>query len=90
MNSTLYQPSERPSIPLMPCHPERRLAVSEATRQTESKDLAPSGSCTGEESNFRIVIRFFDDRETEQCPVSLCEAAAFDRPARKCRVSGRN
>jgi len=63
--------------------------MSEAIRQTESKDLARSGSCIGDERNFRIVVRFFDEHETEQCPVSSREAA-FDSPARKCRISGRN
>jgi hypothetical protein len=64
--------------------------MSEAIRQTESKDLARSGSCIGDERNFRIVVRFFDEHETEHCPVSSCEAAGFDSPARECRVSGRH
>ena len=51
--------------------------MSEAIRQTESKDLARSSSCTGEERNFRIAVRFFDEQETEQCPVFSREAASI-------------
>ena len=92
MNSTLYihSSSHVTSTAPKPCHPERSLAMSEANRQTESKDLAHSGSCTSDERNFRIAVRFFDEHETEQCPVSSREAAAFENPARKCRISGRN
>jgi len=33
------------------------------------------------------VIRFFDDHETEQLPGSSREAAAWESPARKCRIA---
>ena len=93
MNSKLFQLSARLSITPKPCHPERSLAISslpsvchperslamsEANRQTESKDLARSGSCTGEKRKFRIAVRFFDEHETEQCPVSSRETATCE------------
>ncbi|HEY6372736.1 MAG TPA: hypothetical protein VIX37_19315 [Candidatus Sulfotelmatobacter sp.] len=73
------------STPRTPCHPERSLAESGAKRQTQSKDLAPSGAGTATEVNFHIVIRFFDEHEAEHRPVSSREAAAWESPARQCR-----
>ena len=64
--------------------------MSEANRQAESKDPAFSGSCTGDVRNFRIAVRFFDEREAELPPVSSREATERESPARKCRVKGRN
>ena len=64
-------------------HRERSLAVSEADSQTQSKDrygLETRGSDAG---NFRVVVRFFDDHETECNPVSSREAATQCSPRRK-------
>jgi hypothetical protein len=33
---------------MKPCHPERSLAMSEANRQTKSKDLMFAGATTGD------------------------------------------
>ncbi len=45
------------------CHPERSLAESEATRQTESKDPVPAIATNGNARNSRVVVRFIDDSE---------------------------
>ena len=101
MNSTPYRSSTHLSVTLKTCHPERSLAESEANRQTESKDpyqcdtadaacLEIRGVCAesrSSASNFRIVVRFFDEHESELRSVSSCEAAAWESPARQCRVS---
>ena len=47
------------------CHPERSLAKSGANRQTESKDLAFACSATAGEGNFRELVRFVGDRNTQ-------------------------
>ena len=72
------------------CHPERSRAESEASRQTESKDPVLPDTSTDNEMIFRIVVRFFDEHEAELRPVSSREAAAWESPARQCRVSGRD
>ena len=71
-----------PVIPASLCHPERSLARSEASRQTESKDLVCSADASAEAS-FRVVVRFFDDRETEFVPSPSREAAIDCSPRRK-------
>ncbi len=81
------QPTSNVSITLIPCHPERSPAESEANRQTQSKDPAPAVSATGNSGNFRVVIRFHDEQGTELFLTSSREAAVWDSPARKCRVS---
>ena len=43
-----YQRSFLSSAAPNPCHPERSLAMSEANRQTQSKDLAPVGPTEGD------------------------------------------
>jgi len=37
--------------------------MSEANRQTESKDPVPAGRTTGDARNFCTIIRFFDENE---------------------------
>ena len=77
------------SATLNPCHPERSLAESEANHQTQSKDPCCTGVLEGTAESFRIVIRFFDQQGTELFPGPSREAAAWESPARKCRVSRR-
>jgi hypothetical protein len=86
VNSTSYRHSPLLSTPLKPCHPERSLAESEANRQTQSKDLVPSGGGVATERNFRIVVRFFDERKAELRPALSRETAAWEIPAQQCRV----
>ena len=50
------------------CHRERILAESEASCQTQSKDLVAGATSTGDAGNFRVVTRFFDEYETEHLP----------------------
>lgn len=69
------------------CHPERSLAESEANRQAQSKDPCRARTAEANAENFRVVIRFFDEHQTEQLLTSSREAAVWDSPARKCRVS---
>ncbi len=78
------RPASEPS--LKPCHPERSLAMSEANRQAESKDPYRGDTTRGDEGNFRIVIHFFDEHETEQLHVSSREAAPGENPAPQCRM----
>lgn len=47
------------------CHPERSLLKSEANHQTQSKDPVFTRSGVGSCENFRIAVRFFDDRDKE-------------------------
>jgi hypothetical protein len=68
------------------CHPERRLAKSDAIRQTKSKDSYQVGTTLGDATNFRVAIGFFDNHETRYLPISSREAAASESRARKCRV----
>jgi hypothetical protein len=68
------------------CHPERSLAQSEAKRQTQSKDPVPAHSGADNNGNFRIVIHFLDEHDTETFSVSSHEATACDSPAGKYRV----
>jgi hypothetical protein len=79
MSPTLCQQSARLSITFRPCHPE-----------TESKDLNHTDATLCDERSFRITVHFFDEHETEQCPVSSSEATEYDSPAHKCRISERN
>jgi hypothetical protein len=39
--------------------------MSEANRQTQSKDPGPAGATGADAGNFRIVIHFFGDHEVE-------------------------
>ena len=68
---------------LNPCHPERSLAKSEATRQTESKDPYNLPATRGDARSFRIAIRFFDDHDTEVLHDPSREAAIECSPRRK-------
>ncbi len=61
--------------------------MSEANRQTQSKDPVPADSATSHPRNFRIVVRFFDERESELRPVSSGEATEWESPAPRCRVT---
>jgi hypothetical protein len=57
--------------------------MSAANRQTQSKDpyyLSPTG---GDAGNFRIIVRFFDDHETECEPSPSRDAATERSPWRK-------
>jgi len=73
-----------------PCHPERSLTMSEANRQTQSKAPCHRDTTRGNARNFRIVIRFSKENQTEQLPISSREAAAWGSPARQCGVSERD
>jgi hypothetical protein len=68
------------------CHPERSLAVSEANRQKQSKDLVFAEGISSAGS-FRIAVRFLDEQGIEFFPSPSRGAAAWESPARKCRVS---
>jgi hypothetical protein len=59
--------------------------MSEANRQTQSKDPVRADNSAGNERNFRIVIRFFDEYEAEQLPTSSREAEECESPAGKRR-----
>jgi len=72
------------------CHPERSLAESEATRQTQSRDPYRTDAADGSERNFRVVVRFFDEHEAEFSYDSSRGAAAWECSARKRRVSVEN
>jgi len=63
-HSSLASPHPAPTI----CHPERSLADSEATRRTASKDPYNLHAVRGDARNFRTVVRFFDDHDTELIP----------------------
>ena len=70
-----WEPSQKEASPVGTtepavnhCHPERSLAKSEAIRQTESKDPMTEEGTTGDARNFRTVVRFFDDHDTELTP----------------------
>jgi len=69
------------------CPPERSLALSEANRQTQSKELMFSESDIGAAGSFRIEVRFFDEQGLEFFHGPSRKAAAWESPARKCRVS---
>ena len=43
------------------CHPERSLAVSNANRQTQSKDPYHADAAADVTGNFRVEIRFYDE-----------------------------
>ncbi len=86
MNSAPCQRSPHLSITLKSCHPERSLVESEANRQTESKDPLLSGRGTGDERNFRIVVRFFEEDNAVHLPVSIGEAEASERTVRQSRA----
>jgi len=64
------------------CHPERSLATSEASRQRESKDPVRAESATGVSGNFRIVVRFFDEKKGEFHHDPSREAAEERSPRR--------
>ena len=70
------------------CHPERSLATSAASHQTQSKDLYDLDPTRGDARNFRIMVRFFSDPEAECDPVSSREAATECSPRRKPGVKG--
>jgi hypothetical protein len=61
--------------------------MSEANRQTQSKDPAFAGTTGADAGSFRIVVRLVDETEAEHLPVSNREPAAWETPARQCRVS---
>jgi hypothetical protein len=65
----------------------KRLEHKGLRQMTQSKDPVFAEAARDNRRNFRIVIRFFDDHETEQLPVSSREAAECESPARKCRVT---
>jgi hypothetical protein len=88
VNSVPYRLSPHLSTTLKPCHPERSLAESEAIRQTQSKDPYRPDTARGTESNFRVVVRFFDENATENRQVPSREAAACVSPGRKPWVCG--
>jgi len=69
------------------CHPERRLATSEAIRQPESKDPCHSHITGGDAGIFTTVVRFFDADDPEILYGPSREAAAQESPARKCRAT---
>jgi hypothetical protein len=83
-------PSSAVLSPPNGCHPERSVAESEANRQTQSKDPYRAEAAGCKAGNFRIIIRFFDEQETEHRPLPSCEAAAWESPSRKCRVTTQN
>jgi hypothetical protein len=83
-------PSSAVLSPPNGCHPERSVAESEANRQTQSKDPYRAEAAGCKAGNFRIIIRFFDEQETEHLPLPSCEAAAWESPSRKCRVTMEN
>jgi hypothetical protein len=66
-------------------HPEQSLAASAVNRLTESKDPAPADRGASAARSFRIVVRFFDEREFELRPVSSRETADCDSPMGQCR-----
>jgi hypothetical protein len=82
VTTTFSSPSHTCTVPTL-CHPERSLAESEATRQTQSKDPYRTEAADGSERNFRIVIRFFDKQNPEVCHESSREAAIECSPRRK-------
>jgi hypothetical protein len=86
MNSTSYEPSPHMSTTLKCCHPERSLARREANRPTQSKDPYHLDTSRSTEASFHIVVRFFDEEETEHRPVSSRDAAVWESPGRQCRV----
>jgi hypothetical protein len=59
------------------CHPERSLAKCEANCRTETEDPVPADGAITEARNFRIVVRFFDEREAECVRISRREAASL-------------
>jgi hypothetical protein len=74
------------NTPLTLCHPERSRTESEASRQTQSKDPYHLNTARGNERDFHIAVRFFDEDESELRSVSSREAAAWESPARQCGV----
>ena len=70
----------------MNCHPERSRERSGASCPTQSKDPCCPTALSDDEGSFSIVVRFFDDNESEQFPMASREAAACNSPASKCRV----
>jgi len=54
-----------------------------AHRQTQSKDLVFADSAMGSARNFRVVIRFFDEHETECSSASGREAVKECGPLRE-------
>jgi len=63
----------RSSCAFNACHPERGLATSEASRQTQSKDPYSRNAAGGQSKNFRIAVRFFDEQRGK----------AHDEPSRE-------
>ena len=64
------------------CHPERSLATSEATGQTESTDPYNPDAADGMAGNFRILVRFLDEGNAEVRYKPSPEAAAEYSPRR--------
>ncbi len=65
------------------CHPERSLAASKASGQTQSKDPYNLHGSPGDARSFRIAVRFFDDHDTEFLHDPSREAAIECSPRRK-------
>jgi hypothetical protein len=72
---------------LSACHPERSLAASKASGQTQLKDPYHHDAGSVTERNFRIAVRFFDEYEVEQLPVLSGAVAACQNPSRECRMT---
>ena len=72
------------------CHPERSLAASKASCQTESKDPYICDASNVHSGNFRVAIRFFDEQKTECIPLTSREAAKECSPRRKPWEENRN
>lgn len=58
------------------CHPERSLAESEVSRQTQSKDPVVAGAVRGDARSYRVVVRFFDEQNAEFCHVESRETVS--------------
>ena|SRR5215469_10318593 len=82
-HSRLVSPHAAPTV----CHPEAILAKSKAICQTAPKDPYSLHGDRGDARNFRIVVRFFDDHDTEFLHDSSREPAEWENPAGKCRIS---
>ena len=72
-----------PFTALKVCHPERSLAASKASGQTQSKDPYLHDAVGMNPAGFRIAVRFFDDHDTEFLHDPSREAAIECSPRRK-------
>ena len=68
-------------------HAERRLAVGNVNRQTQSKHSYSPATARVEAGNFRVDVRFFDEQQGEFPRVPSHEMADYESPARQCRVA---